>query len=96
MNTTAAAALLCVHPKTVEDLIKNGSIPAAKVGRAWVMMTKDVLAYAERAITEQTAKRMGVARSPKRIGKVTAAQVAVSKQHPVRLVAADSHNGRLG
>lgn len=85
VNTSGAAEILRVHPKTVEDLIKDGSIPAAKVGRSWVMMTRDVLAYAEKAITEQTAKRLGVARkaSPQRVRKIAPAKVAVSQQHAV-------------
>lgn len=69
-----AAKLLKVHPKTVEDLIKAGAIPAGKVGRAWVMLTRDVLAHAERIIMDQTAQRLGArktrpCRSPKRIGQ---------------------------
>ncbi len=53
-----AAELMKVHPKTVQDLIHDGAIPAAKVGRAWVMMTKDVLTHIEKTIARQTAERM--------------------------------------
>jgi len=53
-----AAELLKVHPRTVGDLIQSGAIPAAKVGRAWVMMTADVLNYLDGEISRQTAKRM--------------------------------------
>ncbi|WP_081311583.1 helix-turn-helix domain-containing protein [Ralstonia pickettii] len=53
-----AAEILHIHPNTVVDLITNGQIPAAKVGRAWVMMTRDVLAYVERLIIAQTAERL--------------------------------------
>lgn len=85
VNTIGAAEILCVHPKTIEDLIRDGHIPAAKVGRSWVMMTRDVLAYAEKAITEQTAKRLGVSRkaSPKRVRKIAPAKVTVAQQHAV-------------
>ncbi|MBK5571299.1 helix-turn-helix domain-containing protein [Ensifer sp. SSB1] len=67
MNTptvglTGAAEILHVHPKTVEDLIRAGTIPAGKVGRSWVMMTRDVLAYAEKLIVAQTAERLVAAR----------------------------------
>lgn len=58
LNTTEAAELLKVHPKTIEELIHSGAIPAAKIGRAWVMLTADVLAYAEAEIKKQTASRM--------------------------------------
>ena len=32
-NVHKAAALLCVHPRTIFDLIHAGAIPAAKIGR---------------------------------------------------------------
>lgn len=60
VDLQGAAELLKVHPKTVQDLIKSGALPAARVGRAYVMMTKDVLAHIERAIMAQTAQRLGV------------------------------------
>lgn len=74
VSVVEAASILHVHPKTVEDLIHEGAIPAGKVGRAWVMMTRDVLAHAEKTILEQTAARMGApekrARKSRRIAKL--------------------------
>ncbi|WP_427313344.1 helix-turn-helix domain-containing protein [Cupriavidus sp. H39] len=58
-----AAGILHVHPKTVEELIRSGAIPAGKVGRAWVMMTCDVLAYAKKLIISQTAERLSAKRT---------------------------------
>lgn len=55
-----AAEILHVHPNRVLKLINDGNIPAAKVGRAWVMMTRDVLAYVERVIIAQTAERLSI------------------------------------
>lgn len=60
MNTSAAARTLNIHENRVFKLIKDGEIPAAKIGRGWVMMERDVIAYAERQIAEQTASRLGV------------------------------------
>lgn len=60
LNTTQAAEVLKVHPKTVEDLIHEGFIPAAKIGRAWVMMTAHVMKYLENQIIQQTAARRGL------------------------------------
>jgi excisionase family DNA binding protein len=70
-----AADVLKVHPKTVEDLIRDGVIPAAKIGRAWVMLSTDVLRYVEDEIIKQTAQRM---RSP---GRCTPPR---HKSHPPR------------
>ena len=58
VGISGAAEILKVHPNTVEDMIHAGTIPAAKVGRAWVMMTRDVLAYVEKQIIEQTGARL--------------------------------------
>lgn len=55
-----AAVLMKVHYKTVEDLIADGKLPAGKVGRSWVMLTRDVLAHVEKTIIDQTAARMGL------------------------------------
>lgn len=65
VGVTGAAEILHVHPNTVEDLIREGTIPAGKVGRAWVMMTRDVLAYAEKLIISQTAERLATRRTRK-------------------------------
>lgn len=77
MSTTVdihqAADLMKVHPKTVLDLIGSGAIPAAKVGRAYVMLTKDVLSHIESAIVRQTAMRMRrPTNSPKPRGQIAA------------------------
>lgn len=58
VGVLGAAEIMHVHPKTVEDLIRAGAIPAAKVGRAWVMLRRDVLGYVEMQIAEQTSKRL--------------------------------------
>lgn len=79
-----AAELMHVHPKTVQDLIKSGALPAGKIGKAYVLLTKDVLAHVEKNIIEQTAKRMKKpARLPKAGGKVAAPKVGVSHHHAV-------------
>lgn len=53
-----AAAMMRVHPQTVLDKIGAGELPAARVGRAYVLMTKDVMAHIEHEIIQQTAARM--------------------------------------
>lgn len=59
LDILGAAELLKVHPKTVLDLIHDCVIPAARIGRSYVIMEKDVLDYVEQQIVAQTAKRMG-------------------------------------
>lgn len=53
-----AAKLLNIHSCTVEKLIHQGDLPAGKVGRAYVILTKHVLEHAEKIILNQTAERL--------------------------------------
>lgn len=62
-----AADILKVHTTTIEKLIAQGDIPAGKVGRAYVIMTRDVQRYAEKIIINQTADRLTKARRPRLI-----------------------------
>lgn len=58
MGLTQAAETLLIHPHSMEKLIRDGTIPAGKVGRAYVLMTRDVVAYAEKIVLAQTAERL--------------------------------------
>ena len=65
LDVPGAGAMMNIHPETVLLLIGKGELPAAKVGRAYVLLTKDVLAYVERLIIQQTAARMGGGGGPR-------------------------------
>lgn len=99
-----AAELMQVEPETVRRMIRDGKIGAAKIGKQWVMLTREVLDYTERAIIAQTAERRGLRRppapaasrrSPQRARQVAAPQVAVPQQHPVGAVPGDAHDRGL-
>lgn len=71
IDINAAGKLMNVHPKTVLDMIGRGDLPAGKVGRAYVLLKRDVMAYIENLIIRQTAERMGVPlRSPKKCRQI--------------------------
>ena len=57
LDLRGAAALMKIHPRTVEAMARDGRLPAAKIGRAYVLMERDVLAFIERQISAQTATR---------------------------------------
>ena len=57
LDLRGAAALMKVNPRTVEAMARDGRLPAAKIGRAYVLMERVVLAFIERQITAQTAAR---------------------------------------
>jgi len=58
VNVPEAAEILCVHQKTIWGLIAAGTLPAAKIGRAYVMLYRDVMAFAIQQIEHQTRQRM--------------------------------------
>lgn len=62
-----AADILKVHTDTVGKLIANGDLPAGRVGKAYVIMIRDVQRYAERVIMNQTADRLTKGRRPRSI-----------------------------
>ena len=73
LDVRGAAQMLKIHPKTVLDLIGHGYLPAARVGRSYVLLTRDVLAYVATNIQRQTNRRLGVEyrrRSPKSVGQI--------------------------
>ncbi|WP_226467064.1 helix-turn-helix domain-containing protein [Hydrogenophaga taeniospiralis] len=58
MSLLEAASTLKIHPHTAEKLIRTGKIPAGKIGRSYVLLSRDVLTYAEKIIIQQTADRL--------------------------------------
>lgn len=78
MSLLEAAETLQLHPHTLEKLIRAGDIPAGKPGRAYVLMTRDVLAYAEKIIMRDTADRLRARPSPHGRRKVAGAQIGVA------------------
>ncbi len=58
MGLDEAADTLKIHPHSLEKLIRAGDIPAGKAGRAYLLMTRDVVAYAEKIVLTQTAERL--------------------------------------
>ncbi|MEH3087678.1 MAG: helix-turn-helix domain-containing protein [Xylophilus ampelinus] len=71
LDVDDTAFLMKVHRQTVLDLIRGGALPAARIGRAYVLMSSDVLEYIQDAIFEQTADRMRKPEPVKRAPKWT-------------------------
>ena len=59
VDVRGAADMMKVHPKTVLDMIEKQELRAARIGRAYVLLARDVLEHIERSIMQQTAKRFG-------------------------------------
>lgn len=60
VSVEQAALLMLANRAKVEALIQSGELPAAKIGKGYVMLERDVMAFIERQIVAQTADRMGV------------------------------------
>lgn len=52
-----AADVLKVHENMVMEWASQGIIPGAKLGRAWVFIDEDLIAFVRRKIKDQTATR---------------------------------------
>jgi excisionase family DNA binding protein len=58
IDARGAAALLHCDPSTVEDLARRGDLPCTKVGRGWIFVRQDLLAYlAQRGRAEAEERR---------------------------------------
>lgn len=71
-----AAKFLATDVTTVRALIVDGKLPAAKIGRAWVMLESDLVEYLQACIREQTADRIerAVANSSRELNKSEASK----------------------
>lgn len=58
VRVAEAAQLMGVHPETVKEMCITGSMPAAKIGRAWVMLRRDIISFVERQVIIQTRRRL--------------------------------------
>jgi excisionase family DNA binding protein len=49
LDLKGAAVVLHLHPETVRELAQAGTIPAAKIGRAWVFVKEDLIEFIRRS-----------------------------------------------
>lgn len=61
VDVTEAASIMKVHVKTVLDMIASGILPAARIGKSYVLIRKDVEDHVLNEIIKQTAARMRAA-----------------------------------
>lgn len=78
------AQLLRVDYETARDLLVAGDIPAAKIGRSWVVLLEDAVAYLKEQVQSQTAKRRGTKEAPAPATEPMPAQVVIPYSLPKR------------
>lgn len=57
MDLAAAAALLHAEPATVAGCARSGELPGTHIGKGWVFLREDVLAFLRERIAADTAER---------------------------------------
>ena len=57
LNIKEVASHLKVHVKTAEKMARDGVLPAAKIGRAYVVMMDDLDKFMREKVREQTKAR---------------------------------------
>lgn len=62
VDVQGASQLMRANPETVYKLINDGTLPAGRIGKAFIMLKKDVINHIESTIIRQTAERMGAPR----------------------------------
>lgn len=61
LDTAGCAQLLLCGAETVEELARKGELPGIKIGRAWLFVKADLLAYlAERGRLEAEERRQAL------------------------------------
>ena len=57
LNLNEAAVMLCAEPETISKLARKGELPATQIGKGWVFLREDVLAFLKDRINKDTAER---------------------------------------
>lgn len=65
LDPETAAALLCCTPETIEDRLRDGTLPGVKFGRSWVIPTQALeQTLCELALTQARERRKAVEQAP--------------------------------
>lgn len=57
MDLTAVAAYLGARVDTVAQLARKGELPGAQIGKGWIFLREDVLAFLRNRIAQETEGR---------------------------------------
>lgn len=57
LDATEAAALLRVETSTIMQLARKGELPGTRIGKFWVFLREDVMAYLKEQIARDTEAR---------------------------------------
>ena len=57
IDATEAAAMMRCTPEQVEELVRDGELPATKIGRSWIFLRSVLLDHLARRSLEEMAER---------------------------------------
>ncbi len=57
LDVTEVAALLRAETETVFRLVRSGELPGTRIGKSWVFLREDVIAFLKDRISKDTADR---------------------------------------
>lgn len=82
LNAAQAAEILFADTDTVLELARQGMLPGTKIGKCWVFLRDDVLAFLRARIEEDTkARRDQLAEGPKTLAVLVPVK-RHSRRHP--------------
>jgi len=57
LDVTEAAALLHAEPETIMQLARKGALPGTRIGKSWVFLREDVIAFLKEQVMKDTEER---------------------------------------
>lgn len=57
LDVAEAAALLRAEPETIMQLARKGALPGARIGKSWVFLREDVIAFLKEQVSRDTEER---------------------------------------
>lgn len=66
LDAAETAALLHAEAETILQLARNGTLPGTRIGKAWIFLREDVMAFLKEQIAKDTSdrRRLQSTRSP--------------------------------
>lgn len=59
LDLQGVAALFRAEPETIAQYARSGELPGTKMGKSWVFLRDDVLAFLRERILQETQERRG-------------------------------------
>ncbi|RJG01379.1 helix-turn-helix domain-containing protein [Noviherbaspirillum sedimenti] len=58
LDAAQTAALLHAEAETILQLARNGTLPGTRIGKAWIFLREDVMAFLKEQMYEEASRRI--------------------------------------